>query len=123
MRRWVPERESGFDVSPIGPGAYALTPAVGEAAMVARATVEPVRLETLQRIGEVDPGSLDHDARVDLIVVLERAAARVAGLQARALAAVVEATEEVGLDGEAARHEVGAALRLSPHTAYGRTRT
>jgi len=36
---------------------------------------------------------------------------------------VVDATEALGLDGEAARHEVGAALRLSPVTAHSRTRT
>jgi hypothetical protein len=59
---------------------------------------------------------------VELIEAFERVKARVDGLQQAALAAVVEATEAVGLDGDLARHEVGAALRLSPVTAHRRTR-
>ena len=38
------------------------------------------------------------------------------------MAAVVDATEASGLDGECARHEIGAALRLSPVTAWQQTR-
>ena len=43
------------------------------------------------------------------------------GLQQRALCAVADATEGRGLAEEQARHEVGAALRLSPGTAGERT--
>src|SRR3954466_5599805 len=70
----------------------------------------------------VDPYRLQDGQRVDLIRAWERVAAVVAGAQVRALAAVVEATEARGLDGEFARHEVGAALRLSAPTAWKRTR-
>ena len=70
----------------------------------------------------MDPAALDDAARVDLIEALERVRAQVDGVQQRALAMVIESTEACGLDGDAARHEVGAALRLSPGTAYDRTK-
>ena len=81
-----------------------------------------VGLEDLPRLAGIDPAGLDAAARVDLIQALERVRAQVEGLQQRALASVIEATQDAGLDGEEARHEVGAALRLSPVTAYARTR-
>lgn len=73
-------------------------------------------------LARVDPQTLSDDERVDLIVAWERVAAMVAGHQQRALAAVVDATEGCGLAGQDARHEIGAALRLSPVTATERTR-
>jgi hypothetical protein len=65
---------------------------------------------------------LDEARRVELIEAFERVRAQVDGLQQRALAAVIDSTEALGLDGDAARHEIGAALRLSPGTAYDRTK-
>ena len=94
-----------------------------EAAFVADAARVTVSLTELPRLAAVDPAELSGAARVDLIAAWERVAAMVDGLQQRALAAVVEATEGLGLDGDLARHEVGAALRLSPATAARRTRT
>jgi len=84
--------------------------------------VGPVALGDVPRLAEVDPSALGHDARVDLIQAWERVRAQVDGLQQQALGAVIEATQALGLDGDAARHEVGVALRLSPGTAYARTR-
>ena len=78
--------------------------------------------DDLPRLAAVDPGELDGAGRVDLIRAWERARTMIEGLQQSALAAVVEATEGLGLDADAARHEVGAALRLSPGTAWDRTR-
>ena len=65
---------------------------------------------------------LDADDRVELIRGWERASAVLEGHKQHALAAVVDATQAAGLDGDAARHEVGAALGLSPVTAAKRTR-
>ena len=65
---------------------------------------------------------LDGDARVDLLRVWERLEAMVAGRKQLALAAVVDATTDLGLAPEDARHEVAAALRLAPVTADERTR-
>ena len=70
----------------------------------------------------IEPESLGGDARVELIEAVERVKGMVDGLQQRALSAVVDATEDVGLEGDLARHEVGAALRLAPPTAAHRTR-
>ena len=61
---------------------------------------------------------LDEESRVDLIRAWARVAAWVDAQQQVALAAVVAATEDCGLTGDDARHEVGAALRLSPGSAY-----
>ena len=82
----------------------------------------PVALEDVARLAAIDPMELDAAGRVDLIQALERVRAQVDGAQQRALGSVIEATQAAGLDGDAARHEVGAALRLSPVTAYARTR-
>jgi len=46
----------------------------------------------------------------------------VSARQHGALASVVQSTQELGLPGHLARHEVGAALRLPPGTAYDRCR-
>jgi len=70
----------------------------------------------------VDPADLDGDSRVDLIRVWQRLAAWVEAQQQAALASIVAATEDCGLEGDLARHEIGAALRLSPPSAYDRVR-
>ena len=90
--------------------------------LVSQAAEDAVDLADLPRLAAVDPASLSHGGRVELIEAFERVKAVIDGLQQAALAAVVEATEAVGLDGDLARHEVGAALRLSPVTAHRRTR-
>jgi hypothetical protein len=66
----------------------------------------------------LDPDTLDGETRVDLIRAWQRMAAWVDAQQQVALAAVVAATEDCGLTGDDARHEVGVALRLSPGSAY-----
>jgi hypothetical protein len=68
----------------------------------------------------VDPYALDGEARVDLIRGLERCRGMLDAVQQRAIASVAAATEGLGRPGEEARHEVGAALRLSPSTAGDR---
>ncbi len=117
----MPERVGGVDVYPAGPGLCELDPGYGAARLVAQAAASPCTPETVAALARIDPASLDRRARVDLIVAWERAAAMVAAHQQRALASVVDATTSVGMAGEAARFEVGAALRLSPHTAADRT--
>ena len=69
-----------------------------------------------------DGPPLDGEARIDLLRVWERVEAMAAGRKQLALAGVVDATVDLGLSPEEARHEVGAALRLSPVTASDRTR-
>jgi hypothetical protein len=82
----------------------------------------PVRLgAALGLLESVDPHALDDDGRVDLIRAWERCRAMLDGFQQSALAAVADATAGRGLAEEEARHEVGAALRLSPATAGERT--
>ena len=117
----MPERVGGVDVYPAGPGLCELDPGYGAARLVAQAAASPCTPETVAALARIDPASLDPGARVDLIVAWERAASMVAAHQQRALASVVDATTSVGMAGEAARFEVGAALRLSPHTAADRT--
>lgn len=73
-------------------------------------------------LADVDAMALEAEDRVELIRAWERVKAMVDAMQQEALASVIEATEGVGLDGDLARHEVGAALRLSPLTASRRTR-
>lgn len=73
-------------------------------------------------LAAVDPADLSGEQRVDLIKAWERVASWVSARQHVALASVVESTEELGLAGHLARHEVGAALRLAPGTAYDRCR-
>jgi hypothetical protein len=79
-------------------------------------------LISISFLASLDPMGLDHADRVELIRGWERASAVVEGHKQHALAAVVDATVAVGLDGDVARHEVGAALGLSPVTAAKRTR-
>lgn len=74
-------------------------------------------------LADVDAMALEAEDRVELIRAWERVKSMVDAMQQDALASVIEATEGVGLDGDLARHEVGAALRLSPLTASKRTRT
>ncbi len=69
-------------------------------------------------LAELDPRVLDGETRVDLIRAWARVAAWVDAQQQLALAAVMDATEDAGLTGDDARHEVGVALRLSPGSAY-----
>ena len=69
-------------------------------------------------LAELDPDGLDGETRVDLIRAWQRVAAWVDAQQQVALASVVAATEDAGLTGDDARHEVGVALRLSPGSAY-----
>jgi Domain of unknown function (DUF222) len=89
-------------------------------ALVADGELAP-DLSVVALLASVDPQLLDGDGRVDLIRALERCRAMLDGLQQSALVAVAEATEGRGLAEEQARHEVGAALRLSPGTAGERT--
>jgi hypothetical protein len=121
-----PGREPGLDLGLDAElGLLGLLGSGGSAALVAgvadRELPVPLGFAT-GLLCDVDPYTLDGDARVDLIRAWERLGAMVAGAQQRALAAVVEATEGCGLAGEDARHEVGAALRLAPGTASERTR-
>ena len=69
-------------------------------------------------LADLDPEVLDGETRIDLIRAWARVAAWVDAQQQVALAAVVAATEDAGLTGDDARHEVGVALRLSPGSAY-----
>ena len=81
----------------------------------------PADLAAVGWLARVDPRALDPEDRVDLIRALERCRAMLDGVQQVALVAVAEATEGRWLAEEQARHEVGAALRLSPGTAGERT--
>jgi hypothetical protein len=94
----------------------------GDAALVERAASGPVDLGVLAQLAAIDPLTLDGDCRVSLIVAFERAKACLDAAQQQALASVIDATEDTGVEGFLARHEVGAALHLSPNTAYDRTR-
>ena len=78
-------------------------------------------LSMVELLSSVDP-AVWTPTRVDLIRAWERVAGD--GRRPRssaALCAVADATEGRGLAEEEARHEVGAALRLSPSTAGERT--
>lgn len=80
----------------------------------------PVEWAELGRLATVDPTSLSDVAKVDLLRALERVRAQLDAAVQGALAAVADATRDCGLDGEFARHEVAAALRLSSATAQAR---
>ena len=80
----------------------------------------PADLAAVGWLARIDP-VLDGADRVELIRAWERCRAMLDGAQQRALCAVADATEGRGLAEEQARHEVGAALRLSPPTAGERT--
>ena len=81
----------------------------------------PADLAVVGWLARIDPQLLDDADRVELIRAWERCRAMLDGAQQRALCAVADATEGRGLAEEQARHEVGAALRLSPPTAGERT--
>jgi hypothetical protein len=95
---------------------------MADALVVRRIADGAVDASAMSVLAQVDPTTLGSEDQVELIRAWERVAAMVAGYQQEALAVVVAATEGVGLDADMARHEVGAALRLSPVTAAIRTR-
>jgi hypothetical protein len=113
-----------------GPGVFTLAPAprsadevragIRGAGAVARAVSEPMKADTLAGLCTVEPDALSDDMRLDLIQAWERADAWLQAHKQRALASVAQATIRLGQPGEAARFEVGAALRLSPQTAQDR---
>ena len=70
----------------------------------------------------VDPAGLDADRLVSYLRLTERVAATVAAVAQDTVAAVADATEALGLHPTDARHELAAALRLSPVTASARVR-
>lgn len=82
----------------------------------------PDLVATLDALGRAELALLDADGRIDAVRAWERLCAVVAARQQDAIASVADATEDLGLDPVDARHEIGAALRLSPLTADQRTR-
>ena len=72
-------------------------------------------------LSDVDLSALDGPTRVDVVRGLERLMSVLSGLQQHAIAAVADASADLGLDRQDARHEVGAALHLAPVTAGQRT--
>ena len=69
----------------------------------------------------VDPAMLESMDRVDLVRAYDRCEAALAAGKTRAIAAVADAYQDLGMPASEARHEIGAALRLSPVTAADRT--
>src|SRR4051812_15095239 len=69
----------------------------------------------------VDPAVLESMDRVDLVRAYDRCEAALAALKVRAIGAVADAYQDLGMVASEARHEIGAALRLSPVTAADRT--
>jgi hypothetical protein len=72
-------------------------------------------------LSDVDLASLDGSSRVDVVRGLERLMSVLSGWQQWAIAAVADASADLGLDRHDARHEIGAALHLAPVTAGQRT--
>ncbi|HTE74785.1 MAG TPA: DUF222 domain-containing protein [Actinomycetes bacterium] len=72
-------------------------------------------------LSDVDLASLDGPSRVDVVRGLERLMSVLSGWQQWAIAGVADASADLGLDREEARHEIGAALHLAPVTAGQRT--
>ena len=72
-------------------------------------------------LSDVDLESLDGASRVDVVRGLERLMAVLSGWQQFAIAGVADASADLGLDRQDARHEIGAALHLAPVTAGQRT--
>ena len=98
------------------------TPPESPLELVRRCAAGDAEMADLLDVAAIDPRSLDGEGRSYLIEALERFRAMVDGVQQTALAAVVEATEDSGHQGDFARWEVAAALRLSQVTADRRTR-
>lgn len=71
-------------------------------------------------LGLVQAHELRVDERVGLVELIERAKSRLDAAQVRAVEAVAATYETLGMTASEARHEVGAALRLSPATAADR---
>jgi len=72
-------------------------------------------------LDRVDPAQLESMDRVDLVRAVDRCEAALAALKVRAVAAVADSYQDLGMPASEARHEIGAALRLSPVTAADRT--
>jgi hypothetical protein len=75
----------------------------------------------LSVLDRVDPSRLEPMDQVALVRAYDRCEAAVGGRKTRAVAAVADAYEALGMPASEARHEIGAALRLSPVTAADRT--
>ena len=71
-------------------------------------------------LGLVEPHQLPAEERVELVELIEGAKARLEAAQVRAVEAVAASYEAMGMLASETRHEVGAALRLSPVTAADR---
>ena len=69
----------------------------------------------------IDPSCLESVDQVDLVRAWDRCEAAIGAGKARAIAAVADSYESLGMPASEARHEIGAALRLSPVTAADRT--
>ena len=74
-------------------------------------------LDSVRFLSRVDPGELDGAARVELVRAIERCRAALDGLQHAAMASVADAIGGLGRPVEEARHEIGAALGLTPNAA------
>ncbi len=72
-------------------------------------------------LDRVDPAVLESMDGVDLVRAIDRCEAALAGLKTHAIAAVADSCQDLGMPSSEARHEIGAALRLSPVTAADRT--
>ena len=93
-----------------------------DAVHVAALAGQPVRdLGVAAMLGLLVPESLDPIDLVDYLRAVERVEAALAARKVRGIAAVADAYEAAGMTAMEARHEVGAALRLSPVTAGDRT--
>ena len=72
-------------------------------------------------LDRVDPAVLESMDRVELVRAIDRCEAALAGVKTHAIAAVADSYQDLGMPASEARHEIGAALRLSPVTAADRT--
>ena len=112
--RWVDRLWSAEDSS----AAPDVFPSAGLLARAAEGELGAADLlSVLDALGREELALLDADARVDAVRGWERLGAMVAARQQDAIAAVADATEDLGLDPAIARHEIGAALGLAPLTA------
>src|SRR6188472_317109 len=69
----------------------------------------------------IEPATLEPDDQVDLVRAYDRCQAALDAAKTRAIAAVADSYQALGMPASEARHEIGAALRLSPVTAADRT--